>query len=156
VPDILHLVRIQASPERVYDALTTPEGIRNWWTRDSDLDVRVGGEGEFRFYGGKTITQIRIDELRPHARVSWTVTASGAPGGWAGTTIAFELRPTGDVTVLAFRHRGFAEANDGYALVNTGWAYYLVSLQQYLELGRGAPHPDIEFGRMIGHGTAAA
>jgi uncharacterized protein YndB with AHSA1/START domain len=37
MPDIMHLVKINASPERVYQALTTPEGIRNWWTRDADL-----------------------------------------------------------------------------------------------------------------------
>lgn len=38
MPDILHLIRIHASRERVYDAVTTAEGIRSWWTRDADLD----------------------------------------------------------------------------------------------------------------------
>jgi hypothetical protein len=33
--------------------------------------------------------------------------------------------------------------------VNTGWAYYLVSLQQYLETGLGAPQPDIDFARIV-------
>ena len=33
--------------------------------------------------------------------------------------------------------------------VNMGWAYYLVSLQQYLEKGAGAPHPDVDFARVI-------
>ncbi len=51
MPDIMHLISIQSSPERVYQALTTAEGIRNWWTRDADLDSR---EGEFRFsYSGE-------------------------------------------------------------------------------------------------------
>ncbi len=49
MPDIMHLITICASPERVYQALTTADGIRNWWTRDADLDGEVGGTGEFRF-----------------------------------------------------------------------------------------------------------
>jgi hypothetical protein len=42
-------------------------------------------------------------------------------------------------TVLSFAHRGFEQTNEGYALCTTGWAYYLVSLQQYLKKGKGAP-----------------
>jgi hypothetical protein len=30
-----------------------------------------------------------------------------------------------------------------------GWACFLVSLQQYLETGCGAPHPDVDFSRVI-------
>ena len=37
MPDILHLLTIHASPERVFQALATAEGIRNWWTRDADF-----------------------------------------------------------------------------------------------------------------------
>lgn len=50
--DIMHLLRIRAAPERVYTALATPEGVRSWWTPEADLDLHVGGVGEFRFHGG--------------------------------------------------------------------------------------------------------
>jgi hypothetical protein len=30
MPDIMHLIKIRAAPEQVYQALTTAEGIRNW------------------------------------------------------------------------------------------------------------------------------
>jgi uncharacterized protein YndB with AHSA1/START domain len=46
----MHLINIQAPAERVYPALKTAESIRNWWSRDADLDSKVGGTGEFRFY----------------------------------------------------------------------------------------------------------
>ena len=143
--DILHLLRIHAAPERVYQALTTAEGIHNWWTREAELDSRIGGAGEFRFYEGKGITRIRVDELEPSRRVGWTTISANAPGGWEGTRISFDLRAEGDDTVLSFAHRGFREAGEGYALVNTGWAYYLVSLQQYVETGRGWPQQDKNF-----------
>jgi len=144
----MHYLKIHATPERVYRALTTSEGIRNWWTRDAALDSEAGGAGEFGFYERKSVTRVRIEELVPLVRVSWK-TISAFAGGWAGTTIAFDLRAEEGDTVLLFSHRGFREADDWFARTTTGWAYYLVSLQQYLETGKGAPHPDVDFARVI-------
>ena len=145
MPDILHLLTIHASPERVYQALATAEGIRNWWTREAELDPKLGGTGEFQFYEGKGVTKVRVDALEPPVRLGWTVIAANAPGGWAGTKITFDLAAKGSDTVLSFAHRGFKQADEGYALVTTGWAYYLVSLQQYLERGKGTPQQDKDF-----------
>jgi hypothetical protein len=33
--DIMHLIKIHSPSERVYDAITTADGIRQWWTRDA-------------------------------------------------------------------------------------------------------------------------
>jgi uncharacterized protein YndB with AHSA1/START domain len=150
MPDIMHLVKINASPGRVYQALTTSEGVRNWWTRDADLDGTIGGEGEFRFssYGGLQVTKVRVAELVPSVRVGWQTTGSFRPE-WVDTTITFDLRADKDATVVLFAHRGFQRADDIYALCTTGWGYYLVSLQQYLQTGQGAPSPDIDFARVL-------
>jgi uncharacterized protein YndB with AHSA1/START domain len=150
MPDIMHLVKINASPDRVYQALTTSEDIRNWWTRNADLDGTIGGEGEFRFgsYGGTQVTKVRVAELVPSVRVGWKITASFRPE-WVDTTITFDLRADKDATVVLFAHRGFQRADDIYALCTTGWGYYLVSLQQYLQTGQGAPSPDIDFARVL-------
>lgn len=43
----MHLVKIAAPPERVYEALTTTEGIINWWTRDADLEATAAGWGVY-------------------------------------------------------------------------------------------------------------
>lgn len=51
--------------------------------------------------------------------------------------------------MLAFAQRGFPQADEVYALTTTGWAYFLVSLQQYLETGHGGPSPHIDFARML-------
>jgi uncharacterized protein YndB with AHSA1/START domain len=139
MPDIMHLVRMHASPERVYQALTTAAGIRNWWTRDAVLDSKIGGTGEFGFNVRRVVTKIRVDQLEPPVRVGWKTIASNAPGGWDGTTITFDLRGEGSDTVLSCAHRGFAQADEGYTRVTTGWGHYLVSLQLYLETGKGTP-----------------
>lgn len=141
--DIFHYLRIKASPERVYEVLTTPEGVRGWWTRQAELDAEVGGTGVFRF--GQREKVMRIDRLEPGRRVSWTPTRSDAPGGWVGTTIDFDLEQDGEDTIVRFSQRGYAKADDGFAIVNTGWAWYLMGIKALVETGRGAPHPDTAF-----------
>ena len=147
MPDILHLLKIQALPERVYQALTTAQGIRDWWTRDADLDSQIGGAGEFRFYQGRVVATVKIDELEPPARVAWMTVACSLPS-WDGTKITFDLRRDGSDTVIRFAHRGFEQAGDDYASTTTGWGYYLLSLRRYLETGEGAPHPNDDFARV--------
>jgi uncharacterized protein YndB with AHSA1/START domain len=137
MPDIMHSLKIQTQPVRVYQAITTAEGIRKWWTRDASLDPKVGGGGEFAFYGRRFVVKVVIDELEPQARVKWRVTNSA----WPGDAVEFELKPESKHTRLTFVHRGFAEADQRYASATTRWGSYLLSLKQYLETGNGAPNP---------------
>lgn len=122
MPDIMHLIKINASPERVYEALTTAEGISNWWTRDAVLDSKIGGTGELVSMNARPVTKVSVDELKPPVHVGWKTISSNAPGGWEGTTMTFDLRAEGSATVLSFAHRGFEHADEGYACVTTGWA----------------------------------
>jgi uncharacterized protein YndB with AHSA1/START domain len=130
--DIMHLVTIAAPPERVYEALTTTEGITKWWTRDADLDATAGGTGTFRFHDGNDVTTVTVKELEPPLHVLWKTTSSFRPE-WEGTTIVFDLRAEKGNTVLAFAHRGFEAADERYAVTTTGWGVYLQHLKEYLE-----------------------
>jgi uncharacterized protein YndB with AHSA1/START domain len=140
MPDILHLVTIHASPNRLYRALTTAQGIRRWWTHDSDLGSKPGSTGEFRFHDRRFAIAVNVDELKRNAHVGWNnVTSTG--GSFNGTTIEFDIRSDDEDTMLAFAHRGFKEAGDAYAGAALRWGYYLISLKQFLETGKGTPHP---------------
>jgi uncharacterized protein YndB with AHSA1/START domain len=139
--DILHLLKIHAQREAVYRAIATAEGVRNWFSRDSDLDPGVGGHGEIRFADGTRVTRLRVAELEPTTRVSWQVLSAPMPT-WPGTTIGFGMDAEGDDTMLHFAHRGFTQADDFLAMSATAWACFLLSLKQYLETGKGTPHPD--------------
>jgi len=138
MPDIMHTLKINTPADRVYEAIATAEGIRNWWTRDAVLDAAVGGAGEFGFYNRRFVAKVTIDALEPPARVTWRV----ANAAWPGDVIAFEVKPEAQHTRLTFAHRGFPEADQRYASANTRWATYLLSLKNYLETGKGAPNPD--------------
>jgi len=138
MPDIMHRIKIPASSERIYQALTTVDGIRNWWTRDADIDSNIGGTGEFRFYGRRFVAKVKIDELIAPSRVSWSVVNAA----WEGNLIQFDVEADGGGSWLSFAHRGFKEADQNYAAATTRWGYYLVSLRRYLQTGQGMPNPD--------------
>ena len=65
MPDILHRVGIDAPPERVYEALTTSEGLRGWWVAEAKGDPASGGTIDFGF------CRMQVLEAVPGERVRW-------------------------------------------------------------------------------------
>jgi len=41
--DILHRIGVNSSPDDVYEALTTTEGLSGWWTTNTHGNGLVGG-----------------------------------------------------------------------------------------------------------------
>ena len=149
MPVVLHLLMIHAPRERVYEAIATAEGVRNWFSRDADLEPTVGGSGEIRFAGGQRITRVEIEQLEPAERVVWKVVSAAMPT-WADTRIEFGMAAADDGTMLRFAHRGFVDTDDFFAMSATAWANFLISLKQYAETGEGTPHPDDPLSRSPG------
>ena len=136
--DILHRVGIEhSSPQRVYDALTTLDGLSGWWAEKTTGDTDPGGVIEFRFGPGGI--DMKVIELDPGRLVRWEVV--GGPEEWIGTKVRFDIRQDGDWTIVLFRHEGWREPVEFMSHCSTKWATYLVSLKQLLETGTGAPDP---------------
>lgn len=108
--------RIAARPAIVFDALTTPDGIRCWWGPDdgpvllAETDVRVGGRFRVRFRmldgtehesSGEYIEVVRPARLV----MSWRWAEGGEPGE-AGkeSRVEVDLRPIEIGTELTFTH----------------------------------------------------
>lgn len=136
--DIMHQIRIHAPPQRVYDAITTADGLQHWWTRDAAIEPNTGAAGTFGFYGRRFVAKVTVEELTPPSRVRWKVVNAA----WPATDIAFSLRPDGSDTILVFAHRGFPRADEAMASTTTRWGFYLQSLKRYLQTGKGNPNPD--------------
>lgn len=141
MPDITHSTTIQASPARVYEALTTASGVRSWWTKDTTLEPAVGSVGEFRFKNGAHVHRLRVEELVPNTRVGWKTVSSPHPE-WLGTTFTWDITPAGSGTELTFAQRGYDEAGECYGHCDTAWAHFLQSIKLYLETGTGTPYAD--------------
>ncbi|HEU5242701.1 MAG TPA: SRPBCC domain-containing protein [Ornithinibacter sp.] len=136
--DILHRVGVEAAtPETVYDALTTVEGLAGWWTDDTTGSPEVGGILRFRFPVGGF--DMEVVALEPPERVVWRVVEG--PEEWVGTTVDWDLRRDGDWTIVLFGHRGWREPVEFMNHCSTKWGSFLMSLKAMVETGEGAPAP---------------
>jgi uncharacterized protein YndB with AHSA1/START domain len=137
--DILHKLEVRVPRDRVYQALSTQDGLASWWTQTTKAEPKVGTLAEFTF-NGKFVQKMRIDELKPNERVAWTCVAGSEE--WNETKITFDLSEENGETVVRFGHRGWREASDFLAHCSYRWAYFLRSLKKYLQEGEGTPHPN--------------
>ncbi|TCO28269.1 uncharacterized protein YndB with AHSA1/START domain [Kribbella steppae] len=140
--DILHRVGITASPEDVYAALTTIDGLAGWWTEDTRGDSAVGGVTEFRFAGAPDPAgfDMLVLDAQPGELVRWEVV--GGPEEWIGTKIRFELFRADEYTIVLFRHEGWKEPVEFMYHCSTKWATFLMSLKRLVETGKGEPAPN--------------
>jgi uncharacterized protein YndB with AHSA1/START domain len=135
--DILHRVGITATPEKVYGALTTIDGLAAWWTSQTTKDP--DGTLVFRFgeIGG---CDVKVVDQQPNTRVEWEII--GGPEEWIGTTVSFDLTQDGEWTIVLFAHAGWRESVEFMNHCSTKWASFLLSLKSLVETGAGAPHPN--------------
>ena len=136
---------LSASPATVYQALTTQQGLRGWWTKTCEVSSTVGGRSTFRF--NRTCKVMQIESLVPDREVRWHCVQAhiDAPwlqhkDEWVGTHIVFKLSPQdGGGTRLDFEHVGLSPAIQCFDVCRDGWNLFLASLQGLVDTGQGHP-----------------
>jgi uncharacterized protein YndB with AHSA1/START domain len=136
--DILHRVGVLSSPDQVYTALTTVDGLSHWWTEDTRGDSDIGGVLQFRFVPGGF--DMKVLETRPAELVRWEVV--DGPEEWIGTHVRFDLKQEDGYTIVLFRHEGWKEQVEFMHHCSTKWATYLMSMKKLVETGKGEPSPN--------------
>ena len=132
--EIKHLFHIDAPRERVYEAISTINGLSNWWTKETTGNSNIGGEIEFRF-GKQWANKMKVLELKENSLVKW-VCKHGADD-WIGTNIIFHLDDNEGKTRVRFDHIGWKENGDFYAMCNFSWGRYMESLRKLWQTGKG-------------------
>jgi hypothetical protein len=110
--DIFHCLRMSASPDDVFRAVTEEELLRPWWANETELDVRCV-------------------EVSDGARVVWR--CFEGPPEWVGTDISFAFAREGRETVVRFAHRNWRETSDAFAQCTTKWGRVLMALKSRVE-----------------------
>lgn len=137
--DILQRIGIKSSLDKVYQALTTVEGLAGWWTSNTQGEAdKVDGVVQFRFGAGGF--DMKVLELDPARRVLWQVV--DGPEEWIGTTVVWDLKQDGDYVVILFKHQDWKEPVEFMHHCSTKWAIFLMSLKSLVETGKGAPDPN--------------
>lgn len=135
---IIHVVNIRSRQEEVYKVIASKSGISNWWS------TQVGGEES----PGGILQLTFTHEFSPHMKITllnepkvvrWECVFGHDP--WLGSTFSFELREDAGMTQLTFiQHYVTTISDEDYGIYNYNWGYYLQSLKQYCETGKGKPH----------------
>ena len=136
---ILHVVTIKSPRETVYKAITMQKGLASWWSTKVTVENGVGGVADFTF-GGDFNPDMKVTKLEDNKAVHW-MCVSGHDN-WQDNTFSFELSDTEEGTMLMFTQIYAQELDDvTYGVYNYNWGYYLDSLREYLEDGKGKPYP---------------
>lgn len=136
---IKHYLIINSSPETVYIAISTQDGLSNWWTKETIAESKIGAIIEFKF-SVKYHNKMRVTNLQPNKIVEWECVSGDDE--WIDTKFKFSLELKDQRTVLRFEHSDWGMETDFFAHCNYNWGYYLRSLKLYCENGCGMPFAD--------------
>ena len=137
MPDILHRVGIQSKPQKVFEAISTLEGLSRWWIIGTTGDPKLGGTIHFNPDGGGF--DMKVVGLKPNELVKWK--CIGGPKEWIGTEVAFQLKRKQDQTIILFTHAKWKKPVEFMHHCSTKWATFLLSLKNWVERGEGRPYP---------------
>jgi uncharacterized protein YndB with AHSA1/START domain len=130
--DILQDFPINADLARVFQAVTTPQGLDSWWTKRSGGTPVEGAEYELRF-GPQYDWRGRVTRIVPDREFELQITV--ADTDWLDTRVGFRLEAKGEGTWLRFYHSGWRDQNEHYRVSVHCWALYLRILRRFLEHG---------------------
>lgn len=129
--------RLRHSPEKVWTAVATPEGIGCWFAQ-ADMEAHAGGRYDLRFEHPCTDTWTEADQARVRPN---TVLAYDPPRLFAHTfgedhVVRWELQPDGSGTWLVMTH--FVPAKDKGEVTGYlgGWTQHLRGLEDATGLKR--------------------
>lgn len=133
---------IDASPEVVFEVLSTPEHIRDWWSAETQIEPAPGAASRLTWTdqdtGRQQSTPFTVVEVDPPQRFSfrWTYDDEvAAPGN--SLLVTFELIPSGAGTTVRFNETGYRERGWEAAVLEAhyndhrqGWDFYLPRLAE--------------------------
>lgn len=144
-------IRIDAAPEIVFDVVSDPAHVQQWWPDEARYEVAPGGAGEIYFSnaGEKFAVAIQVVDAIPYRLFSfrWTHPAGEEPRADNSFLVTFELEPAvGGGTLLRMTETGFRERGWDLAVVETtyrehsqGWDHFLARLAPYVARLVSAP-----------------
>ena len=137
--DILHDFPINAPVDVVFDAITQPAGLDQWWTKASAGEPNKGSEYELNFGPGFD-WRARVTRCVPGSEFELEMTA--ADDDWQGTRIGARLEMRDGKTWVQFWHSGWPGVSEHFRTSNCCWAMYLRVLRRYIEHGETVAYED--------------
>jgi uncharacterized protein YndB with AHSA1/START domain len=138
-------IHVDASPEVVFEVVSSPEHLKEWWPDEAEIEPAAGATGHIVFHRAApeepVAVPITVVEAQPPQRFSfrWGHEAGTVPGPSDSLLVTFDLEPSGEgtrvrMTETGFRERGWEAAvlEQAYQEHSQGWDYFIPRLAQYV------------------------
>jgi uncharacterized protein YndB with AHSA1/START domain len=137
-------LHIDASPKVVYDVISRPEHLREWWPEEADLEPVAGARGTITFERpeGTKVQAVTVVDADPPRRFSfrWVHEEHDGAAPDNSLLVTFDLVPSGGGTLLRFQETGFRELGWEAAVLEqqyhehvAGWDHFLPRLVAYAD-----------------------
>jgi uncharacterized protein YndB with AHSA1/START domain len=140
---------IDASPDVVFEVISQPEHVAQWFSDEASFEPVPGATGRLVFIDrgrGARTYELTVVELRPPSRYAfrWNHPANEVATELNSLLVTFELAASGDGTLLTMTETGYrdrdwdaAERDWHHRDHNRGWDIFLPNLGPYAATLRG-------------------
>ncbi|WP_433725746.1 SRPBCC family protein [Nocardia sp. CA-129566] len=134
-------IHVDASPEVVFEVVSSPEHISEWWTDDASVEARPGAVGKLIWGDRAQVVPITVLEAEPPRLFSfrWCYPGDEVDDSADTLLVTFELAPSGTGTRIRLTETGFremgweaAKLEDVYRDHSSGWDTFVPRLGEYL------------------------
>jgi uncharacterized protein YndB with AHSA1/START domain len=134
---------IDAAPEVVFEVVSAPEYIRQWWSAETEYEPVAGATAQLTWTDEQTgekestpFTVVEVDRPRTFS-FRWTYDEDSLAAQGNSLLVTFTLVPTGTGTTLRFTETGYRERGWEAAVLEeyyndhtTGWDLFLPRLAE--------------------------
>lgn len=129
--EINHDVFIYADLPEIFEAISQPDKINQWWTKRCSGEVKLSAtynfyfSNEYNWFGN-------VHSLEEGKAISWIMTESDED--WNNTVFGFNLvAEEKGKTRVQFSHIGWNTSNEHFKQTSFCWAMYLYLLKKLIE-----------------------
>jgi len=144
--EIKKVIEIDAAPKAVFNAISNPKDLINWFPDSATLESKVGGKFKLSFLKDSKKPKMKMDrdfinegrvlEIIPDKKLAHTWQWNELPD-FPETTVTWVLEPiSGSKTRLTLTHGGFTGKEKGPASLeehDKGWSFFLNELISYCQ-----------------------
>ncbi|MGH9029139.1 MAG: ArsR/SmtB family transcription factor [Acidimicrobiales bacterium] len=139
-PDYVYVTYIEASPERVWEALTDSALTAQYWGHSNVSDWRSGSSWEHRRVDGSGVADVvgTVLESLPPRRLVVTFDAPGTDPPDGPSRVVFDIAPYHEIVRLTVTHENLPDA-EALEAISSGWPAVCANLKSLLETGHVLP-----------------
>jgi uncharacterized protein YndB with AHSA1/START domain len=134
-------IHVDASPEVVFEVVSSPEHISEWWTDDADFKATPGAVGELVWGDRVDVVSMMVVDAQPPRLFSfrWCYADGKVDDSANSLLVTFELTPSGSGTKIRLTETGFremgweiAKLEEQYLDHSAGWGTFVPRLGDYI------------------------